>query len=398
LKNPNVSRELRSLAVLALLYLISFVGFSQTMTTTGNWDNSTNWSGSNIGDLITENVTLNNGVDPTIRTGFNYTIGNLTTGNNNDIIIQSSASLTLGASGNLKTLTTSNNTTLSVSGTLTIWGDLAVNNDIIWNVTGNVIIKGNVNLGNNGTITVGGSGTVQVDGNFVGGSNTTLAVNGNVTIAGSLTVGNGSIASGGGTVTVGGSCTDGTSPSFCGTGPLPVSLLFFTGKLENNQVITNWATASELNFDYFEVERSQDGKDFSTIGKIGGNGTSYVRHDYTFTDEKPMIGANYYRLKSVDFDGYFEYFKVAVVDFSNAKAFSISPNPTNGISIQFNLNFIPTGNTIILVYDNLGDLIHRMIPSEHSEILEFPESLKSGVYYAKIISGDFVKVERFVTR
>ena len=54
-----------------LLLILPSIGFSQTMTTTGNWDDATKWTASNIGDLITENVTLSNSVDPTIRTGFN---------------------------------------------------------------------------------------------------------------------------------------------------------------------------------------------------------------------------------------------------------------------------------------------------------------------------------------
>lgn len=388
----------KKLVLSAVLIMLSFFGVSQTMTTTGNWDNSANWTAGNIGDLISENVTLNNNVDPTIQTGFSYTVGDLVTGNNNDLTIQSGGSLTLGASGNLKTFTTNNGTTLSVAGTLTIWGDLVVNNNIIWNVTGSVIIKGNVNLGNNGTITVGGSGTVQIDGNFTGGTNTALAVNGNVSIGGSLTVGNGSIASGSGTVTVAGSCSDGTSTSFCGNGPLPVTLLFFHGHLEGERIVTSWATASELNFDYFEVEHSVNGKDFQVLAKIDGNGTTNLRHDYSYIDESPIIGFNYYRLKSIDFDGYTEYFRVVVVDFAGEKAFSISPNPSNGNFVGVNLNFAPDTNTIVAIYDNFGKPIRQYVPTNNSETIEFSQPLQSGIYYAKMISGDFVKIDRFVVK
>lgn len=382
---------------LLIFFLFPAFGFAQTMTTTGNWDNAANWTGSNIGDLISEDVILNNSVDPTIQTGFNYTIGNLTTGNNNDLIVQSGASLTLGASGNPKNLTTNNGATLSIAGTLIVWGDLVVNNGVTWNVTGTVIIKGNVILGNNGVITVGGTGTVQIDGNFTGGNNTALTVNGNVSIGGNLSVGNGSTAAGTGTVSVAGSCSDGGS-TFCDTGPLPASLLFFAGKLEGNRIITTWATASELNFDYFDVERSANARDFMSIGKVTGHGTSNVRHDYSLVDEKPLIGKNYYRLKSVDFDNYTEYFKVLAVDFSGEKSFLISPNPSDGTSLGFSLNFTPAGNSTIIVFDNLGNIIGVYKPSDYSESISFGNSLKGGIYYAKIISDDFVRVERFVVR
>ena len=380
-----------------LLLILPSIGFSQTMTTTGNWDDATKWTASNIGDLITENVTLSNSVDPTIRTGFNYTIGDLTTGNGNDLIIQTGASLTLGASGTPKNLTTNNNATLTIAGTLTIWGDLVVNNNITWNVTGTVIIKGNVTLGNNGSLTVGGTGTLTVDGNFTGGSNTALVVNGSVAIGGNLSVGNGSTVAGTGTVSVTGTCSDGVS-TFCGTGPLPISLLFFMGKPEVNKIVTNWATASELNFDYFEVERSTNAGDFSGIGKVTGHGTSNARNDYSLIDEKPLIGKNYYRLKSVDFDGYTEYFKVIAVDFSTDKKFSISPNPSDGISLGFSMNFTPEANSSIIIYDNLNNVIGSYRSTDYSQGITFTNSLKSGVYYAKLFAGDFVKIERFVVR
>lgn len=382
---------------LILLIFLPTLGVSQTMTTTGNWDNSGNWAAGNIGDLISENVILNNSVDPTIRTGFNYTIGDLTTGNNNDLIIQTGASLTLGASGNPKNLTTNNSTTLSVTGTLTIWGDLIVNNNISWNVTGSVVIKGNVNLGNNGIITVGGTGTVQVDGNFTGGNNTALTANGNVTIGGNLSVGNGSTVAGSGTVSVGGTCTDGSS-TFCGTGPLPISLLFFQGRREGNEVITNWATASEINFDYFDVERSTNGKDFVSIGKVKGHGTTSVRNDYALSDEKPRIGKNYYRLKAIDFDNYTEYFNVISVDFSAGKIFLVSPNPSDGLSVGFVKNFISEGSTTLVIYDNLSNMIGEYKLLDDTESIAFSYPLPSGVYYAKAIADGFVKVERFVVK
>lgn len=180
--------------------------------------------------------------------------------------------------------------------------------------------------------------------------------------------------------------------------PLPVSLISFNGQRIMKQINLNWSTASELNFDYFDVERSSNAKLFTSIGKITGQGTSNVRNDYSLTDEKPIIGKNYYRLKSVDFDGYTEYFDVVSVDFTADKLFFISPNPSDGASLGFTLNFVPDGNASIIVYDNLSNIVGLYTPSNHSQNITFPNSLKSGLYYAKIIAGDFVRVERFVVR
>ena len=180
--------------------------------------------------------------------------------------------------------------------------------------------------------------------------------------------------------------------------PLPITLTSFSGRQIMKQITLNWSTASELNFDFFDIEKSSDGATFQSIATVKGQGTTNIRHDYSFTDEKPLIGKNYYRLKSVDFDGYTEYFDVVSVDFTADKLFFISPNPSDGASLGFTLNFVPDGNTSIIVYDNLSNIVGFYTPSDYSQNITFPNSLKSGLYFAKIIAGDFVKVERFVVR
>ncbi len=182
------------------------------------------------------------------------------------------------------------------------------------------------------------------------------------------------------------------------TTSLPVSVISFNGRQALTQIELDWATASELNFDYFEIERSANAKDFVSIGKVMGHGNSNVRNDYRMADEKPLIGKNYYRLKSIDFDGYTEYFDIVAVDFSTTKSFFISPNPSDGTSLGFTLNFTPEANTSIIIYDNLSHVVGYYPPVSYSENITFTNVLKSGVYFAKFISGDFVKVERFVVR
>lgn len=182
------------------------------------------------------------------------------------------------------------------------------------------------------------------------------------------------------------------------TTSLPVSVISFNGRQTLNQIELDWATASELNFDYFEIERSANAKDFVSIGKVTGHGNSNVRNDYRLADEKPLIGKNYYQLKSVDFDGYTEYFDIVAVDFSTTKSFFISPNPSDGTSLGFTLNFVPEANTAIIIYDNLSNMVGYYPPISFSQNITFTNTLQSGVYFAKFISGDFVKVERFVVR
>lgn len=85
--------------------------------------------------------------------------------------------------------------------------------------------------------------------------------------------------------------------------PLPVELLSFNAEYKNKNVLLEWITASELNNDYFSVQRSKDGKSFQDIARVKGAGSSSSLKQYQIIDDNPLPDLSYYRLKQVDFDG-----------------------------------------------------------------------------------------------
>jgi len=94
----------------------------------------------------------------------------------------------------------------------------------------------------------------------------------------------------------------------CVTGfTLPVEMTVFKGRLDNGKTFLTWETASEINNDYFEVEHNTDGRTFTMLDKVQGNGTTSNTNKYEYLDKNPASNDNYYRLKQVDFDGAFEY-------------------------------------------------------------------------------------------
>lgn len=113
--------------------------------------------------------------------------------------------------------------------------------------------------------------------------------------------------------------------------PLPVELISFAGVNQNGFNKLDWKTASELNNDYFELQRSSAGEEFSAVAKIQGKGTTNDLTAYTFVDEQPYAGKNYYRLKQVDFNGNFEYSNIILVTNDVEDVFNISvfPNPAS---------------------------------------------------------------------
>ena len=113
---------------------------------------------------------------------------------------------------------------------------------------------------------------------------------------------------------------------------LPVKLVYFEGKAENEGVALRWKTASEKNNARFEVEYSaHDTRHFQEIGSVAGHGTTSSENEYELFHLHPEPGTNYYRLKQVDFDGKYEYSNIIEVSVGGENAtVDIFPNPTTG--------------------------------------------------------------------
>ncbi len=393
---------MKSLLTAIFLSFASVLGWSQTIFVGGsgnNWDNSANWQSGDIGDILTDDVTVNTGQSALINNGFTYTIGNLNFANGASLSINSTGVLNIGQSGTPKNITANNTATINVSGVLEIWGNVTVNTQLTFNITGTVIIRGNIVMNDGARMFA--TGNLTVNGDFIGGDDTDVSILGSglITVGGNVAVGNESQLTGptGSFITSG--CTQGsTNSTFCNSSTLPITLLFFHGIQESTNVALNWATASELNFDHFEIEHSFDGTNFQTILLVGGNGTSNNRHDYAIHHDNPFVGNNYYRLKSVDFDGFVEYFPVVSVVFSGEKRLAIYPNPSEGISLNIDINFDPAENSLLSIYDNMGLEIGKYAIEDLQSKLNFGTPLSPGVYFAKVRSNELVNTSRFLVK
>ncbi len=178
------------------------------------------------------------------------------------------------------------------------------------------------------------------------------------------------------------------------TAPLPITLISFKANItESQQTVLKWATASEKDNDYFEVERSKNASDFEPIGKIKGKGTIDLRNDYSFTDETPLKGINYYRLKQIDFDGQFSYTRAESVIKDGDGTISLYPNPmTNTLKIDFEDTDQIEDATI---YDMMGKVV-KTIPGnegkyEISDLSQGKYIIKIDLSDGRIIKNSFVK-------
>jgi len=185
--------------------------------------------------------------------------------------------------------------------------------------------------------------------------------------------------------------------------PLPVELLNFTANCNDDKVIIKWTTATEINNDYFTIERSQDGLTWETLFTVLGAGNSNSPLEYKHFDNSPISGTAYYRLKQTDYDGSYKYFEPVEVNCNDEESgdpvISLYPNPFSSDIVLDIQNFSEDSANIIL-YDILGNKVMEKnisksnIP-DHKLTLEL-DALSFGVYTLTFVSGDFSTTSRIV--
>jgi Secretion system C-terminal sorting domain len=179
-------------------------------------------------------------------------------------------------------------------------------------------------------------------------------------------------------------------------GVMPIKLISFIGSVENNQVVLHWVTASEEGFDHFEIERASHDLVFKKIAQVNGAGyNTEDEHPYSITDSNPVIGGNYYRLKSVDLDGSYEYSGVVVGTLESSKSVSVYPNPSTGDFVNVASNFELTENTQITIFTYEGIMVQQNQLTERDSRIDFVNHLASGVYILKYTSGSYSQTIRF---
>ena len=173
---------------------------------------------------------------------------------------------------------------------------------------------------------------------------------------------------------------------------LPVELLSFdVVKINQNQVYIQWETASEINNDYFTIERSKDGSNWEAITRINATNTNNEITNYSTTDKSPIKGVSYYRLKQTDLDGTTTYssIKNMYIDQDPNPVVNIYPNPTSGI-VHIQLNRLVVKKMTLL--DNLGNNLITKVKqmSNDDEVILNLENLALGFYYL-ILNGNIVE-------
>ncbi len=170
---------------------------------------------------------------------------------------------------------------------------------------------------------------------------------------------------------------------FIGCIVLPVKLLSFRAKNKGGYNFLEWQTVGGINTDYFEIERSNDSRNFEVIDIVNGAASSARTYSYFFIDQHPLNGMNYYRLRQADNDGTLTYSQIIAVTSQTPGNFSINiyPNPGNGQITVTSSGIIDE----ITISNAAGQIIYRNRSNEKNLFLQLGQT---GVFFIQITTAN----------
>ena len=179
---------------------------------------------------------------------------------------------------------------------------------------------------------------------------------------------------------------------------LPVKLMEFKATKQKSGIGCYWKTASEWNADFFELQRSTNGKDFIGIIKVKATNTTKVT-EYEWLDQTLTHSLLvYYRLKQVDFDGSIHYSNIVFVRNEQEEVFdvTIAPNPFEQ-KLSFLFNQVPSQAVTYTFYNTLGEQVYEYsAQADDEEEVELPKHMLNGLYTVTIQSGDLLLARHIV--
>ncbi|CAN5681924.1 hypothetical protein BH11BAC1_BH11BAC1_21530 [soil metagenome] len=189
---------------------------------------------------------------------------------------------------------------------------------------------------------------------------------------------------------------------------LPIKLVYFKAKLNEGVVKFDWATAAEINNNFFTIERSEDGENFLPVLHKQGAGNSTTNLYYNAADQSPLTGYSYYRLKQTDYDGHYSYSEIQTIkngsgdkpetDMTMAIK-SVYPNP---FITSFKLNFMIKSSVLVdfTLMNTSGQIVAKtkIQADEGYNTYEFldDKNLEKGIYFAMISHGDEKQIQKIV--
>lgn len=304
------------------------------------------------------------------------------------------------------------NENITIYGFIRLDGGLSFNNNSSLTINDTLFINGNLTFNNKAKINIGNNGVLIVNGNYDTNNNIDISNGGVVIVTGEFSTNNGSEITNNGNIYLydddpefgGNSNISGNEPGSeddlmndqpmlfdivqSANTSMPLELMYFKDKIEENRILLRWATSFERNSDIFTIERSSDMMHWKAMGEVAGAGNSADIQNYSFADVSPISGKAYYRLKATDFDGNSEYHKVIGVDFENTvQAASVYPNPLTGNNLNISTGFDASEQGKVHILNLYGKEVYKEILQSGINSINFANSLEPGIYIVLVRQG-----------
>ncbi|HRI59767.1 MAG TPA: hypothetical protein PK228_08585, partial [Saprospiraceae bacterium] len=174
---------------------------------------------------------------------------------------------------------------------------------------------------------------------------------------------------------------------------LPVELINFKAVIrKNGQVTLLWSTATEKDNHGYDIERSADNRHWTTLGFVPGKGTTTDKQEYTYCDDKPLPGINYYRLKQTDTDGKYQYTPMVVADVRGGNSqFDVFPNPSANGALSVRAVATQEGDAMLEIFTWAGLKVYKETFRVYAGTILWPLDMTTfpkGAYTARLEMPD----------
>lgn len=177
---------------------------------------------------------------------------------------------------------------------------------------------------------------------------------------------------------------------------LPVQLISFTASADKVFVLLDWKTASEINTNYFTVEKTNDMSQIVTAGNVPAAGNSVIIQDYSLKDKTPFAGTSFYRLKTIDKDGRFSYSQWRPVIIGTPDKWQVYPNPATD-KIYITGNVAPARTIQMQLINANGSIIQQQIINNQTTTILLSH-LAEGSYIIRISDGGNISTFKIIKR
>lgn len=354
-----------------------------------DWTDDADWDGGNApqyntlgSGTLNHNSTITNPV--TINSGHTITV-------NSGKTLSTNQSITVENGGQLTIIGTLNGTASGMEFKIEQGGTFTIEDGASVDWSGHVTIDGNLSV-----TTINDS--LIIDGNFQITNSAVINGNGTIKVYGTLD-NKGTIF---GCNLPDAQCCSGAPCQLSGSA-LPIELMDFYATHYGNVVVLNWTTATEINNDYFDVERSSDKVNYIPVIRADGAGMSTTALYYTAEDKNPILyKTSYYRLKQTDFDGISSFSEVVYANYNSNDSLKIFiyPNP----SIREKISILITGGyeeqeAEVILYDILGTIVFSefvIIRERQNLTLNLANNPANGIYALMIKTGNKIYQQKLI--